>query len=276
MIISKSSGFIFLSGVKIASSSAQVVLSQFVKDGDITSGWHDDTMNPYMVEFQDSIGIPHIDFDDYVKYMQPKVTFWPDSSTGSMDNVDNIELKTVIENAKTRGVDQKTILDIIASRLVKHYSPSECINAGILTEEDFEKNKYYCFIRDPIQRALSGYFYESDMNIRPERTVELTVEWIDSLPDYGPRFFMQKKYRDYFELNGKMLAKPLIFERFEDEMKNLITTHNGNIPETFPKFKSHTRPDWSKRPVEEWLPKESINKLKNILADDIEFYAMNA
>ena len=150
---------------------------------------------------------------------------------------------------------------------------SEMIKAGLLKEDHLEKFKFYGFIRDPYQRALSAYFFERNVHGKDQGQLSDLVEWIDSIRvEDGPQLYLNKKYKHYFTYQGVQFATPLVHDKYENHMRTIIHYYDGHCPRVLPRFKSHYRPAWSKMPPESWLPKTSLNKLNECLSEDIEFY----
>ena len=267
MIISHSHNFVLLSINKIATTSSHYLLSQFVGPDDVTTGYHDETDTEFIFdETSKPVNMPPVTYNEFYMNLEIPVPNWPKYIGGPLDQP-NPELEALF-----RRFPPEAILNNIAQATIKHATPTELINWRLLNEHDLKKYDVYAFVRDPIQRALSSFFFEKFVH-KTEATVESVVEWIDTMdPDWGPSIFLGKKYKNYFYYKGEQIAKPLSYSNYESEMRRIINQYGGTAPVVFPTFKSKCRPEWSKKPLENWLPQNSFNRLKFILREDIEFY----
>lgn len=266
MIVSHSSKFILLSINKIATTTSHAVLDQFVLDEDISTGYHDETDDNFIVdEKSQGRNVPNVTYNEFVKNLEVPVPTWPEYIGGPI-KVPNPKLQALFEK-----FPEEVMLNNIAKSTFKHSTPTEMVRWGIINETHLSDYKIYAFIRDPIQRALSSFFFEQYVH-KLTPTVEDVIVWIDSLDDNGPPVFLNKKYKNYFEYNGQRIASPLKFENYKQELTNIVNRHRGIMPDFIPSFKSKCRPDWSKADVNTWLPLPALKKLETVLEEDIEFY----
>lgn len=266
MIISHSHRFILLSINKIATTSSHAILSQFVRDDDVTTGYHDETDQEFIADSKSSpINIPNVTFNEFVRNLEVPVPNWPDCVGGPIKEP-NPELEFLFTK-----YPEEAILNNIAKATFKHSTPVELINWGLITESQLDDYNVYAFVRDPVQRALSSFFFEKYVH-KVNTTPEQVVDWIERMNDRGPSVFLGKKYKNYFEYKGKSIAKPLDYAKYDSEISKVVSLYGGEMPTEIPKYKSKCRPEWSKQPLEQWLPRDSIQKLETILREDIEFY----
>lgn len=266
MIVSHSSKFILLSINKIATTTSHAVLDQFVKDDDISTGYHDETDDEFIIdEKSQGRNVPEVTYNEFIKNLEVSVPTMPEYVGGPIKEP-NPKLQALL-----KMYPEEAMLNNIAKATFKHSTPTEMVRWSIINETHLDEYKIYAFIRNPIQRALSSYFFEQYVH-KLTPAIEDIVTWIDSLDERGPSVFLNKKYKNYFEYNGRRITQPLKFENYNEEIAKIVDFHNGTMSATIPTFKSKCRPDWSKADVNTWLPIPALKKLKSVLEEDIEFY----
>lgn len=162
--------------------------------------------------------------------------------------------------------------EVLLPLMFKVMTPKELVNVGALTEDQLFEYNVFGFLRDPIDRFLSGYFQLTRVaGIEP--SIEHMAEEVDSIdPEYGPLIFSNKKYRDYFTYEGKKVINAVAFDQYKYYIRDTINQYGGQAPDPLPRFKSNFREEWSRKPIDSWMPKETKQKLEHAMKDDIEFY----
>lgn len=250
----------------MATTSSHFTLNQFVESNDITSGYHDDTDSNFLLDEQSGPkNLPEVTYNEFVEKSEVKVDFMP-IKIGESPKLANPQLSTMLKMG-----DEATLLNMLAKNTFKHSTPTEMIRWNILTEDMLKNYSIYGFIRDPIQRALSAFFFEKFF-YKVETSYKDVEHWIDNMFDVGPTVFMGKKYKNYFYYNNKQIAEPLDYKHYTDIIKSIVNTHNGILPESMPTFKAGCRPVWSREHVKTWLSAKHLSRLEAILSDDIDFY----
>lgn len=266
MIICHSEKFILLSINKVATTSSHFILNQFVKDIDVTSGYHDDTDANFLLDEQSMPkNIPTVTYNEFIEKSEVKVDYMP-LKVGEDPVIPN----KALESLYLMG-DKKVVLDMLAKNTFKHSTPTELIRWNLIDKNILESYSIYGFIREPIQRALSAFFFEKFFH-KVETSPKDVGYWIDSLFDSGPTVFMGKKYKNYFQLEGNKIADPLDYANYYKELQKIVEKHKGKMPETMPTFKSGCRPVWSREHIKTWLDNKHISRLEQVLSEDIEFY----
>lgn len=269
MIVSHSHKFILLSINKVATTTSHDVLSQFVLEGDVTTGFHDETDQEFLLdESSKPQNVPEVTYNEFASKSEVQAPYMP-KYVGDRSFTNNPNLEALLS-----AYDEETILNTIAKATFKHATPTELVSWGLVTEDQLFEYNVYAFIRDPIQRTLSSYFFEQFVH-KKQPTAEDVISWIDGLDENGPFVFLNKKYRNYFEYQGKRIAYPLKFDNYGATLAGIVEYHGGIMPDVLPTYKSKCRPEWSKQPINTWLPKQSIDKLENVLEEDIRFFNEN-
>lgn len=143
-----------------------------------------------------------------------------------------------------------------------------------LTSEQIQSFNHYAFIRNPLKRIISGYLFSWN------RIIPLTIsnfhDFVNS--DDFARGLVFRRQIDYFKYNNEVIVTPLLFENYETEMNNLITTLGGTCLSEYPKFKSGLVNTLSlsdpKPSVENWIePYSDIkDKILNYYSEDVTLW----
>ena len=143
-----------------------------------------------------------------------------------------------------------------------------------LTTEQIQSFNHYAFIRNPLKRIISGYLFSWS------RIIPLTISnfynFVNS-DDFAKGLVFRKQI-DYFKYNNELIVTPLLFENYETEMNNLITTLGGTCLSEYPKFKSGLMNTLSlsdpKPSVENWIePYSDIkDKILNHYSEDVTLW----
>lgn len=261
MIVSIKNKFIFLSIVKTASTTSQEVLknSGILGPTDIMSGYIDIPADGLSVRHYPE-NFPNITFSQLINEIQER----PDLPEAGKP----AKIMEILRAIYTPEQLEKELLHIS----LEHLTITEIIRLGLVTEIALPMFNVYGVIRDPIQRFLSSYFHFSFI-LNETTSINHLADYIDLIdPAFGPPMLMNKPYRSFFEYKGNLIATPILESQYQASICNLITSCGGTAPTEFPVLKNHYRPDWSRAPVESWMPTSSLTKLKLILEDDIDFY----
>jgi len=143
-----------------------------------------------------------------------------------------------------------------------------------LTTEQIQSFNHYAFIRNPLKRIISGYLFSWS------RIIPLTISNFHNFvnSDDFAKGLVFRKQIDYFKYNNELIVTPLLFENYETEMNNLITTLGGTCLSEYPKFKSGIMNTLSlsdpKPSVENWIePYSDIkDKILNHYSEDVTLW----
>lgn len=245
---------------KIASTTSRKVIadSGLVQHGDVFCG------NKYEEQAVDSFpqqGFEHIDARKFLTDIveRPIIEY---------QNLDLLKSADPRHTEYTSSSSENDVIEMYIRRVFAWFTPKEMINAGFLTENQLDEFNFYCFIRDPIQRYISYYFHTKFLE-NSEPSIEDMIRDIEETdPEYGCRRFINKRYKHYCP----EYVNVLLYENYNEEMTELISSFGGNVSLPLPREKGDYRPDWSRKPVHTWLPKDALNKLEIFLQEDIEFY----
>lgn len=270
MIISRSRGFVFTTMPKVGSTTLNAILYQFADgENDTGSGWEDDPIDAVVHKTHPGKNFPQLTFNELLAILQRPIPFWPGDVNGDLSKLNNNMLQKWVNKIG----NQEFTLNMIAASLVRHLTPTELVNAKMITEQELYDFEWYTVIREPFDRFLSAHFYDVSIH-NTDNTVQGLIDHIDSIdPATGYMLYMMKNTRDWTEYNGETISNVIKYENFKSDIQKFIHKYNGEYPDELPRYKGYSRPEWSKQPVEEFLPQSSIDKLKLILKDDIEHYS---
>ena len=143
-----------------------------------------------------------------------------------------------------------------------------------ITEEQIQSFNHYAYIRNPLKRLISAYLFS--WNPIVPLSISNFHNFVNS--DDFARGLVYRKQIDYFKYNNEIIVTPLLFENYETEMNNLITTLGGTCLSEYPKFKSGSINRLSledpKPSVENWIePYSDIkNKILNHYSEDVTLW----
>jgi len=246
---------------KVASTTLlhSIKESAILGDGDVVSRFSIDAFHSEDPQVYPSKNIPQISWDRFTNSVIEKPIH-------GIPFQGKVYCRHPVFEKMSQDLDEQTYQSTIIDLYAKAFTLKELVNSGIV--DDPQKYKVYGFIRDPIERYISLFF----MWYRIQNTLEDMVAQIDDMDEkYGHPFFLNRKYSDYFTYDG-YVQRPLIYEdKYKDQLKSIISQYGGQVNE-LPKLKSSYRPDWSRQDYNNWLPVSSLNKLKRMFEEDIEFY----
>lgn len=237
MIVSYENNFVFVRVLKVGSTSCQAMLvdSGILGEADIYTGYRND-VNDVPV---------------------------------SGKNLPSLTVEQV------RGVSPYAIpKDILVENqlfpLLGHLTPTEMVRLGIISETQLQNMTLVGVIREPIQRFISAWFFSCYLEKVPNNREALINKLETSCEVHT---FLGKTQKNFFEYEGELVKNRLVWETksLNESISHFVAENNGDISK-FVSYKSQYRPDWSKRPCSEWLPKRLIDKLEDYLEDDIIFY----
>lgn len=147
-----------------------------------------------------------------------------------------------------------------------------------LTTSQLQSFNHYAFIRNPLKRILSGFLFVWHVrrNFRIPLEVSMFHDHINS-SEFGTGLVYRKQI-DYFKHEGTQIVTPMLFENYETEMNNLITTLGGTPLREYPNFKSKLSDRFMltdpKPSVENWIePYSDIkDKILNHYSEDVTLW----
>jgi len=147
-----------------------------------------------------------------------------------------------------------------------------------LTTSQLQSFNHYAFIRNPLKRIISGFLFV--WHVRRNHRVPVGVtEFHDHInsDNFGSGLVYRKQI-DYFKHEGTQIVTPMLFENYETEMNNLITTLGGTPLREYPNFKANLSDRFMlkdpKPSVENWIePYSDIkDKILNHYSEDVTLW----
>ena len=242
MLISHKNKFIYSRATKTGSSSAQAALAEAGITGpeDVISGYKNDPKEGFLGKPQN---IPNWSLEDYLSF----------SPYGVPEDFQNQKLPNAGAHVFTG-----------------HLTPEEMVLSGLVTEDQLFSYEVFGFIREPVDRWFSAYFFESSLVGRNKDPMEDILERIENDNMYI-QVFLDRPMSSWFTYQGEQVGKAYDFKSIDKVLKDLIERKGGQFSGT-PRLKSHYRPDGFKRPTAELLSSSHLKKLEEYLSDDIVFY----
>lgn len=134
----------------------------------------------------------------------------------------------------------------------------------IITADQIEEYTTYAFIRNPLERILSGFVFtlermgtNHESNVMRDRIPigpDQLKQWINS---FNPTNSLLTRFQtDYHKYEGELISTPLLFEDYKPSIDYVTKSMGGNILHELPRFKSrHGIINYmSEKPtVEKWI-----------------------
>lgn len=159
--------------------------------------------------------------------------------------------------------------------LLHHLTPSNLLRLGLLTEEQLIDFNVFGFVRDPLEKWVSGQFLVRQLGGVTENAVTHLTKLVRSGGFHGknPSSLVAPMMRDYFFHDGQQVATAYHYDNVDTVIGDLIESSGGTRPTTFPQVGVvNAVPDEFRAPVTEWLPADCVAALQEYFADDIAFY----
>lgn len=244
-IVSHEHKFIYTRVTKTGSSSVQMMFdnSGILSDSDIMAGYYDNIKDgPIALDKN----VPNYTWDD---------------------------IHRISKNGIPRGLDDPNKLHSGIQAYLSHFPVAEMIPAGLITEEQLYDYNAFGFMRNPIDRWVSGYFFIRRIT-KSERDPIQDMCWKIEHDRVDFPIFMNRRQQEHFMYKGDIVATPYDYADMIKVVQKLILDKGGKIIKT-PSLKSFDRPDEFRTPVESWMPADALARLKQQFSDEIEFYESN-
>jgi hypothetical protein len=134
--------------------------------------------------------------------------------------------------------------------------------AGLITHAQILSYNHYAFIRNPLNRALSGWIFMRATGVGRGIPAEM-IDFHDDILNGGMKRMVYRQQSDYFKYqgnfmdNGSPIVTPLLFEDFAAQLTQLITTLGGTPLNEYPRFKANQMRELSlpdpKPSVADWI-----------------------
>lgn len=273
MIISFKHKFIYVSIPKIASTSAHAMFndSGILGDEDVFTGYREDSVGGTLAVDVQPRNLPVMTTDE-IGYIHERPVIGHTFKGKIVYTTPTSEKFTKIVLSKIGPEAYEKMNQV---NLLKNLTLQEIVNCGIMSIDQLDTFKVYGFIRDPIERFISAYFFERHSMGMPTSKDDFigAVYALDHY--YGPISFINRPYKLFFECQGKQYGKPLDYRNYKYEMKRIIESYGGKFPTVLPTLKGDIRPEWSREPYKNWIPKDCLDTLNTVLEQDIQYYLEN-
>ncbi len=148
----------------------------------------------------------------------------------------------------------------------QHLTPTEAIDFGLITLDQLRRYKAFAFVRDPLDRAVSSYCHKNGRFAFPDAFH--TQISADSFTFWD---ILGVKQSDYFEVAGEVVLIPLLFDRFDAKMHQLIALAGGHQFKQIPRLNvSSSRRDFGE--TMDFIDPESERILQEHYARDFQLY----
>lgn len=273
MIISFKHKFIYVSIPKIATTSAHAMFndSGILGDQDIFTGYREDATGGTMAKDVPPRNLPVMTTDEIGFIHERPVVGHTFKGKVVYTNPTSVKFtKIVLDKIGPEAYEKMNQVN-----LLKNLTLQEIINCGIISIEELQSYQVYGFIRDPIERYISAFFFERYSMGLPATKQDLIGAVYALDHSYGPISFINRPYSLFFECQGKRYGQPLDYRDYKYHMKRIIESYGGTFPESMPNLKGDIRPEWSRQPYKNWIPKDCLDTLGTILGEDIKYYLEN-
>lgn len=159
--------------------------------------------------------------------------------------------------------------------LLHHLTPSHLVRLGLLTEQQLADFNVFAFVRDPLERWVSGQFLVRQLGgVNQNSLAHLTnIVRSGSFRGKNPSSLVTPMMRDYFFHDGQQVVTAYHYDDVETVVGDLIESSGGTRPSEFPQVGViNVVPQEFRAPIADWLPADCVNALQEYFADDIAFY----
>jgi hypothetical protein len=143
-----------------------------------------------------------------------------------------------------------------------HMTPGKAVEVGIVSDEVLAQMRCYAFIRDPAERYLSHYRYVFRNQATPAgfRTYLASNGELPLAPQ-----------TNYLTVGNRRCVTPVLFERFEAELRRMIQSIGGFIGQEIPRFKAASGGS-SSEVVGAWYDGAALARVRERFSLDFELY----
>ena len=161
-----------------------------------------------------------------------------------------------------------------AHAFVGHLTPLEMVRLGLITEDQLLSYNLFGFVREPLDRWISGFFFARSLMEWQGDPLEHMIRRIragGNAMNLG--VFFNRPQRGWFMYEGEIIGTAYDYKKLNSTVGDIIEFYGESKPEEYPRIKSGYRPDWYKVPSSEFLPADCQDALINYLGEDIDFYS---
>ena len=149
-----------------------------------------------------------------------------------------------------------------------HFTPLEMVRAGCVTEDQLLSYDYFGFVREPVDRWLSGYFFMR-MLMGVTTPVRDHVDMLIQSGEMDIQVFFDRPQSSQFTYNGELIGTRYDYKNMISTLSDLVEKYGGTMPE-IPHLKGSYRS--AEFRGTSWIAPDSLEKLMDYLASDIAFY----
>lgn len=110
----------------------------------------------------------------------------------------------------------------LAPPQLMHMTPAEAVENGLITLKQLRSYTCCAFVRDPLDRFISGLLFLMGRHATPELGMEMLEEGQGT--GLG---LMSRPQRDYFFVDGERVGTPLDFRNFDRGVRHLVDMLGG-------------------------------------------------
>jgi hypothetical protein len=164
-------------------------------------------------------------------------------------------------------VFERQVRNSLATFLI-HATPKDAIKFGLITREQLRDYRCFAYLRDPLERHLSAFTHS--VGVTPSLDM-----YKQSVQAGNSRYrtegqILMRPAQMYFFIEDEQVLQPLLFDRFEEELRRLIRLVGGYEFQEIPHL-NMGRLQKEERAL--FFDEDTLHVLQDDLAADLKFYA---
>lgn len=157
--------------------------------------------------------------------------------------------------------------------LLHHLTPTHLVRLGLLTEQQLTDFHTFGFVRDPLEKWVSGQFLIRHLAKANLPVLENITAFIRNGKFRNKHPIVESKMKNYFFHEGVQVATAYPYLDVESVVGDVIASKGGSRPDPFPRAGLlNVVPQEFREPIETWMPEDCVSALQEHYADDIAFY----